>query len=69
MLSIIHFIAENYNYKIDYIYDEMPLISSFLLLRQKLASEGKIGIFLSDKEMLDNNSWEDLLAENKKNRM
>lgn len=39
-----------------------------LLMRQKLASEGKTGIFLSDKEMLDNKSWDELLAENRKNR-
>jgi hypothetical protein len=68
LLSITHFVAENYHYTLDYIYDEMPLISSFLLLRQKLAGEGKTGIFLSDKEMLDNKSWEELLAENRKNR-
>ena len=67
-MSITHFVAENYHYQLEYIYDDMPLISSFLLLRQKLANEGKSGIFLSDKELLDNNSWDKLLSENLKNR-
>lgn len=39
-----------------------------LLMRQKLATEGHHGIFLEDKEMLDNNDWEKLLEENKRNR-
>lgn len=37
-----------------------------LLMRQKLANEGHCGIFLETKELLDNTSWDKLLAENLK---
>ena len=32
-----------------------------LLMRQKLASEGKPGVWLSTKEMLDTVSWDELV--------
>lgn len=68
MLAVINFAAEHYGWTLDYIIDSASIIYLMLLMRQKLASEGHCGIFLEDKEMLDNKSWEELLAENRKNR-
>ena len=63
-----NFAAENYGWTLDYIVDSASILSLMLLMRQKLANEGHCGIFLEDKELLDNNSWDKLLAENLKTR-
>ena len=46
------------------IYDT-PMLTLMLLMRQKLAQEGKAGISLQDKEILDNTSWDELLRRNR----
>lgn len=68
LLAVVTFACEQFGWTLDYVYNSMSIIDVMLLMRQKLASEGHCGIFLEDKEMMDNTSWEELLAENKKNR-
>ena len=41
------------------------MLTLMLLMRQKLAQEGKAGISLQDKEILDNTSWDELLRRNR----
>ena len=41
------------------------MLTLMLLMRQKLTSEGRCGISLEDKEMLDNVSWDELLKRNR----
>ena len=65
LLSILNFAAETYGWKLDYILDSVSILSIMLLMRQKLAVDGHFGIFLEDKEMLDNNNWDELLKRNK----
>lgn len=36
-----------------------------LLMRQKLASEGKAGISLQDKEAIDSTPWDELLKKSR----
>ena len=36
-----------------------------LLMRQKFASEGNIGITLQQKEIIDETSWDDLVKKNR----
>lgn len=64
LLAVTHFAAENYHWSLDVIYDT-PMISLLLLMRQKMAQDGKGGISLQDKEAIDNTSWDELLRKNR----
>lgn len=44
-------------------YDDAPLVTLLLLVRQKLNVEGRIGLTLADKERIDGVDWETLVAE------
>lgn len=37
-----------------------------LLMRQKLVTEGKPGVWLSTKEMIDTMAWEDIVKQQEK---
>lgn len=64
LLSVMHFAAENYHWPLCDVYD-YPMVTLLLLMRQKLAMQGKPGISLQDKEMIDNVSWDELLKRNR----
>lgn len=64
LLAVLNFAAQNYSWSLQEIYDT-PMLTLMLLMRQKLAQEGKSGISLQDKEILDNTSWDELLRRNR----
>lgn len=64
LLAVIHFAAENYHWPLRDIYD-YPMLTLLLLMRQKLAQEGRAGISLQDKEAIDTTSWDELLKKNR----
>ena len=64
LLAVLNFAAQNYSWSLQEIYDT-PMLTLMLLMRQKLAQEGKAGISLQDKEILDNASWDELLRRNR----
>ena len=64
LLAVLNFAAQNYSWSLQEIYDT-PMLTLMLLMRQKFAQEGKAGISLQDKEILDNTSWDELLRRNR----
>ena len=64
LLAVLNFAAQSYSWSLQEIYDT-PMLTLMLLMRQKLAQEGKTGISLQDKEILDNTSWDELLRRNR----
>lgn len=64
LLAVLNFAAQSYSWSLQDIYDT-PMLTLMLLMRQKLAQEGKAGISLQDKEILDNTSWDELLRRNR----
>ena len=64
LLAVLNFAAQSYSWSLQEIYDT-PTLTLMLLMRQKLAQEGKAGISLQDKEILDNTSWDELLRRNR----
>lgn len=64
LLAVLNFAAQSYSWSLQEIYDA-PMLTLMLLMRQKLAQEGKAGISLQDKEILDNASWDELLRRNR----
>lgn len=64
LLAVLNFAAQSYSWSLQEIYDA-PMLTLMLLMRQKLAQEGKAGISLQDKEILDNTSWDELLRRNR----
>ena len=64
LLAVLNFAAQSYSWSLQEIYDN-PMLTLMLLMRQKLAQEGKTGISLQDKEILDNTSWDELLRRNR----
>ena len=64
LLAVLNFAAQNYSWSLQEIYDT-PMLTLMLLMRQKLAQDGKAGISLQDKEILDNASWDELLRRNR----
>lgn len=64
LLAVLNFAAQSYSWSLQEIYDT-PMLTLMLLMRQKLAQEGKAGISLQDKEILDNASWDELLRRNR----
>ena len=64
LLAVLNFAAQSYSWSLQEIYDT-PMLTLMLLMRQKLAQEGKAGISLQDKEILDNTSWDELLRRNR----
>lgn len=64
LLAVLNFAAQSYSWSLQEIYDT-PMLTLMLLMRQKLAQDGKAGISLQDKEILDNMSWDELLRRNR----
>ena len=64
LLAVLNFAAQSYSWSLQEIYDT-PMLTLMLLMRQKLAQDGKAGISLQDKEILDNTSWDELLRRNR----
>ena len=64
LVAVLNFAAQSYSWSLQEIYD-VPMLTLMLLMRQKLAQEGKAGISLQDKEILDNTSWDELLRRNR----
>ena len=64
LLAVLNFAAQSYSWSLQETYDT-PMLTLMLLMRQKLAQEGKAGISLQDKEILDNTSWDELLRRNR----
>ena len=64
LLAVLNVAAQSYSWSLQEIYDT-PMLTLMLLMRQKLAQEGKAGISLQDKEILDNTSWDELLRRNR----
>ena len=64
LLAVLNFAAQSYSWSLQEIYDT-PMLTLMLLMRQKLAQEGKAGISLQDKEILDHASWDELLRRNR----
>ena len=64
LLAVLNFAAQSYSWSLQEIYDT-PMLTLMLLMRQKLAQEGKAGMARQDEEMLDNTSWDELLRRNR----
>lgn len=72
MLSIINFAIDNYGWSLEYVLDT-SIVFIMLLMRQKVAAEGKGGLSLIDQEKIDSisskSSWDEIVAENHRKLM
>ena len=50
----------------EYVLDQVSVLSLLLLLRQKSTNAGKTMMTLADKEQIDTNDWQKLVEENHK---
>lgn len=65
LLALLHFGCSEFGWSIDYVKDDVSVLMLLLMVRQKLTIEGKIGLTLADKELLDNSDWDALLRKNR----
>ena len=55
-----------FGWPLEYVLDQVSVLSLLLLLRQKSTSAGKTMMTLADKEQIDSNDWQKLVEENHK---
>ena len=64
LLAIMSFGCTEFGWPLEYVLDQVSVLSLLLLLRQKSTNAGKTMMTLADKEQIDNNDWSKLVEEN-----
>ena len=66
LLAIMSFGCTEFGWPLEYVLDQVSVLSLLLLLRQKSTNAGKTMMTLADKEQIDSNDWNKLVEENHK---
>jgi hypothetical protein len=66
LLAIMSFGCTEFGWPLEYVLDQVSVLSLLLLLRQKSTNAGKTMMTLADKEQIDSNDWSKLVEENHK---
>ena len=66
LLAIMSFGCTEFGWPLEYVLDQVSVLSLLLLLRQKSTNAGKTMMTLADKEQIDTNDWQKLVEENHK---
>ena len=66
LLAIMSFGCTEFGWPLEYVLDQVSVLSLLLLLRQKSTNAGKTMMTLDDKEQIDTNDWQKLVEENHK---
>lgn len=66
LLALMSFGCAEFGWPLEYVLDQVSVLSLLLLLRQKSTSAGKTMMTLADKEQIDSNDWQKLVEENHK---
>lgn len=66
LLAIMSFGCTEFGWPLEYVLDQVSVLSLLLLLRQKSTNAGKTMMTLADKEQIDSNDWKKLVEENHK---
>ena len=64
LLAIMSFGCTEFGWPLEYVLDQVSVLSLLLLLRQKSTNAGKTMMTLADKEQIDTNDWQKLVEEN-----
>lgn len=64
LLAIMSFGCTEFGWPLEYVLDQVSVLSLLLLLRQKSTNAGKTMMTLADKEQIDSNDWSKLVEEN-----
>ena len=64
LLAIMSFGCTEFGWPLEYVLDQVSVLSLLLLLRQKSTNAGKTMMTLADKEQIDTNDWQKLVDEN-----
>lgn len=64
LLAIMSFGCTEFGWPLEYVLDQVSVLSLLLLLRQKSTNAGKTMMTLADKEQIDSNDWKKLVEEN-----
>lgn len=64
LLAIMSFGCTEFGWPLEYVLDQVSVLSLLLLLRQKSTNAGKTMMTLADKEQIDTNDWKKLVEEN-----
>lgn len=66
LLALMSFGCAEFGWPLEYVLDQVSVLSLLLLLRQKSTSAGKTMMTLADKEQIDSNDWSKLVEQNHK---
>lgn len=66
LLALMGFGCSEFGWPIQYVLDEISVLSMLLLLRQRSNNEGKTVMSLADKEKIDRLDWAKAVEENHK---
>lgn len=64
LLAMMSFGCTEFGWPLEYVLDQVSVLSLLLLLRQKSTNAGKTMMTLADKEQIDSNDWSKLVEEN-----
>ena len=64
LLAIMSFGCTEFGWPLEYVLDQVSVLSLLLLLRQKSTNAGKTMMTLADKAQIDSNDWSKLVEEN-----
>ena len=66
LLALMSFGCSEFGWPVEYVLDQISVLSMLLLLRQKSTNEGKCHMSLADKEKIDSLDWSKAVEENHK---
>lgn len=64
LLALMSFGCAEFGWPLEYVLDQVSVLSLLLLLRQKSTNAGKTAVTLADKELIDGCDWDKLVQEN-----
>lgn len=64
LLALMSFGCAEFGWPLEYVLDQVSVLSLLLLLRQKSTNAGKTMMTLADKEQIDAGDWSRLVEEN-----
>lgn len=64
LLALMSFGCTEFGWPLEYVLDQVSVLSLLLLLRQKSTNAGKTMMTLADKEQIDAGDWSRLVEEN-----
>lgn len=64
LLALMSFGCTEFGWPLEYVLDQVSVLSLLLLLRQKSTNAGKTMMTLADKEQIDAGDWGRLVEEN-----